>query len=421
MLKEFKLLLSTKSPEKEKFENIYKLVDFIKKEGIYPLYRIFDTPGTEPIVSTDGREISMFSSNNYLGLATNKRVIADAEKQLKIHGCGPGGSRFLCGNISILEELDRVVAETVGKEDAITFPTGYMANLAIFNALMDPFMAGMPYTKGSGVIFSDENNHATIVDGCRLSSAKKEIFKHNDIKDLEKKLKKYSKSKHKLIVTEGVFSLDGHFGKLKEISDLAKKYKCILMVDDAHGVGVVGPKGGGTPQELSVTNDIDILMGSFDKTIGCMGGYLAGNKKIIEYLRVVARPYMFSSAVPAVMAGGAIASLNICRSKEGESLRKQLMDNSKYLRKKLEALGYQIMGDGTISVLPVVIGDENKAAIFSDRLLEKGIFLPCFRWPAVAKGTARARVTVMATHTKSELDNLAAIFETVGRELKVIK
>jgi 7-keto-8-aminopelargonate synthetase-like enzyme len=326
----------------------------------------------------------------------------------------------LCGNVKILNDLDRTVARVVEKEDAITFPTGYMANLAIFQAIMDPFMAGVPYSKGSGVIFSDEHNHATIVDGCRLSTAKKEIFKHNDMVDLEKRLKKYPISKHKMIVTEGVFTLDGHFGKLKEIAALAKKYNCIFMVDDAHGVGVVGSSGGGTPQQLGVTKDVDILMGSFDKTIGCMGGYLAGNKKIIEYLRVAARPYMFSSAVPAILGGGVIESLNICASKEGVNLRKKLMENSEYLREKLTKMGYKILGDGTISVLPVIIGDENKSIEFSERLFRAGVYIPCFRWPAVPKGEARARVTVMATHTKVQLDKIADALKMVGKELGVI-
>jgi 8-amino-7-oxononanoate synthase/6-carboxyhexanoate--CoA ligase len=421
MLKELKLLLNSKvTKEKNKFDNINSFVGYLKDEDLFPRYEIFGTAGTEPKVKTDTNELLMFSSNNYLGLAKHPKVIAGIKEQAEEHGGGPGGSRFLCGNIDILNNLDTVVAKTIGKEDAITFPTGYMANLAIFTAVMDPFMAGMPYAKGSGVIFSDENNHATIVDGCRLSSAKKVIFKHNDVEDLENKLKKYALSAHKLIVTEGVFSLDGHLGKLKEISKLAKKYNCILMVDDAHGVGVLGESGGGAPEVLGVTKDIDILMGSFDKTIGCMGGYLAGDKKIIEYLRVAARPYMFSSAVPAAMAGGAIESLKICSGDEGKALRDKLMNNSNYLKKGLSEKGFRILGDGSISVLPVVIGHEDIAIKFSNRLLEEGVFIPCFRWPAVPKGEARARVTLMATHKKEELDKLLAIFEKVGKELNII-
>ena len=421
MLNELKFLLDSKtSKETEKFGNIYKLVSFIKKEKIFPGYEVFETAGTEPTVKCGGRDIIMLSSNNYLGLSKHPKVIAGAMKQLELHGGGPGGSRFLCGNVEILGELDREVARVVGKEDAITFPTGYMANLAAFQVIMDPFMSGVPYSKGSGVIFSDENNHATIVDGCRLSTAKKEIFKHNDMVDLEKRLKKYPVSKHKLIVTEGVFTLDGHFGKLKEIAALSKKYNCIFMVDDAHGVGVIGEEGGGTPQELAVVDDVDILMGSFDKTIGCMGGYLAGSKKLIEYLRVAARPYMFSSAVPAVLGGGAIESFKVCASKEGSALREKLMNNSKYLKDKLESMGFKILGDCSISVLPVVIGDENKSIVFSNRVLEEGVYIPCFRWPAVPKGQARARVTVMATHTLEQLDKTAEVFEKVGKELGII-
>lgn len=407
--------------EDHKFGNIENLLEYLIKEDIYPKFQNFDNAGTEPEVLINGKKVLMFSSNNYMGLATNPKVIEGAKKQLKIHGGGPGGSRFLCGNIKALEELDNVVAKTVGAEAAITFPTGYMANLAVFSAVMDPFfMNGVPYMKGSGVIFSDEYNHATIIDGCRLSSAKKVVFKHNDMEDLESKLRKYSKNKHKMIVTEGVFSLDGHLGKLKEIASLAKKYNCIFMVDDAHGVGVMGNKGGGVPQHLGVTKDVDILMGSFDKTIGCMGGYLAGNKKLIDYLRVASRPYIFSSAVPGVLAGGAIESLTICQGAEGKELREKLMDNSSYLRNKLEKMGYTVLGDGSISVLPVVIGNEDLSVKFSDRLLELGVYIPCFRWPAVPKNTARARVTLMATHTRKDLDFAANVFEKAGKEFGLI-
>lgn len=422
MIKGIGLLLKSKyTSEKKKFQNIESLLNLLKKENIYPIFCNFKSAGTEPIVKGNKTSYLMFSSNNYLGLAKHKNIVKGIEEQAKIHGGGPGGSRFLCGNIEILDELDKKIAEVIGCEDAITFPTGYMANLAVFSAVMDPFFVdGLPYKKGSGVIFSDELNHATIVDGCRLSSAKKEIFKHNDVADLENKLKKYPLSKHKMIVTEGVFSLDGHLGALKEISELAKKYNCILMVDDAHGIGVMGPRGGGVPQELGVVQDIDIFMGSFDKTLGCMGGYLAGKKELIDYFRVACRPYIFSSAVPAIMAGGAIESLNIVSGKEGSELREKLAQNSKYLRKKLEDLGFEVLGDGSISVLPVMIGDDNLAIKFSKRLLEENMFLPCFRYPAVPQNKSRARVTVMATHKKEELDQLAVVFEKLGKEFGII-
>jgi len=396
------------------------LMDFLNKEKLTPQFEVFTTAGTDPIVNVGGRDVLMFSSNNYLGLATHPRVIEGAKMQLKKHGGGPGGSRFLCGNIDILDDLDKKVAATVGAEDAITFPTGYMANLAIFNTLMDPLLGALPYSKNSGVIFSDEYNHATVVDGCRLSSAKKIVFKHNDMADLESKLKKFSKNKHKMIITEGVFSLDGHLGKLKEIADLSKKYNCIFMVDDAHGIGVVGEKGGGVPQLLKITKDVDIFMGSFDKALGCMGGYLAGKKELIEYLRIASRPYIFSSAVPGVLAGGAIAALDICCDQKGAILRRNLMKNSNYVGTKLKKLGYNVLGDGTVFALPVIIGDEDKAIQFSTRLFEEGIFIPSFRWPAVPKGTARVRVTPMATHQKKHLDYLVDVFYKVGKELSII-
>ena len=413
-----KFLSSRFKQEKYKMERIFQFLDYLKEKELSPVFYNIESAGTEPEVIIDGKRYLMFSSNNYLGLSTNSRVIEEAKRALKKHGIGPGGSRFLCGNIDVLRKLDREIAELVETEDAITFPTGYMANLAIFKALMDPVVGNSPYKKGSGVIFSDEFNHGTIIDGRRLSHARKVVFQHNNFQDLKNKISKIPKRNHKMIVTEGVFSPEGEISPLSEIVKIANDYNAVLMVDDAHGVGVLGEKGGGTVQHLGLQGQVDIIMGSFDKALGGTGGFLAGNKKLIEYLRKIARPYLLSSAIPAVMAGGLIEAIKICKS--SSDLREKLFDNANYLRKNLQKLGFQILGDKKVPVIPVLIGDEVDAMKFSDKLFQENIYAPCFRWPVVPKKTSRIRVTPMSTHDRHHLDALIEAFEKTGKKLKLI-
>ena len=413
-----KFVFSQLKREKYKMQHIFEFLDYLKKENLAPTFYNIESSGTEPEVIINGKKYLMFSSNNYLGLSTNSDVIQKAEENLKKHGIGPGGSRFLCGNIDILGRLENEIAKLVGAEDAITFPTGYMANLAIFKALMDPVMGIMPYKKGTGIIFSDELNHGTIVDGCRLSYAKKIIFSHNDLNDLEKKVSRSSRNVHKMIVTEGVFSPEGEISPLPEIVKIAEKYNAVLMVDDSHGIGVLGEQGGGTVEHFGLQGRVDIIMGSLDKALGGLGGFLAGNKKIIEYLKIISRPYIFSSVIPGTIAGGLIKAIEICRS--NPKLRQKLFFNSNYLRDNLQRLGFQILGSKETPAVPVLLGDENKAIKFSDELFKRGIYSPCFRWPAVPKGMARVRLIPMATHTTRQLDTAIKTFKEVGKQLRII-
>jgi 8-amino-7-oxononanoate synthase len=419
IIEKIKLFFKTRVPEQYKMQKIFEFVGLLKSESLIPKFASINSAGTEPEAIINNKKCLIFCSNNYLGLSTHPNVIVGAQNALKIHGLGPGGSRFLCGNLDILEELDKKIADLIDAEDAITFPTGYMANTAIFKALMDPTIGkSLPYNKGSGVILSDEYNHGTIVDGCRLSYAKKIIFKHNDLDDLNKQISRLSKTTHKMIVTEGVFTLDGEITPLPEIVSIAKKHNAILMVDDAHGVGILGDMGGGTIQHFKLKGSVDIIMGSFDKALGGMGGFIGGNKKIIEYLRIVSRPYIFSSAISAVQAGGLIESINIC--KENPGLRKKLFDNANYLREKIKDLGFKTLGNETIPVIPLFIGDEVLAIKFSDKLFSEGIYVPSFRFPAVPKGTSRIRITPMASHNKNHLDLLLDVLEKTGKEFKLI-
>lgn len=399
----------------EKIHNFYKELVAM---GIIPNTRLNNTAGTVAEAKFDGRTVLMFASNDYLGLSKRESVIDAVENELDKHGLGPGGSRFLCGDIDLLATLDKKTAELVGTEDAITFPTGYMANNGVFQAVMDPLIGSLPFKKGSGVIFSDEYNHGSIVEGCRLSHAKKVIFRHNDMKDLRAKIIEHINCFPKMIVTEGVFTPHGDIAPLHELVKISKEVGAILMVDDAHGVGILGKKGGGTVQQLGLEGQIDIIMGSFDKALGGMGGFLAGKKKLIEYFRVSAHPYMLSSSVPGIMAGGLIEAMNICMSEN--SLRETLFQNANYIRLSLEKEGFKILGSESVPVVLVYIGDELKSIKFSDMIFDKGIYCPSFRWPVVPHGESRMRITPMATHSIKHLDALVSVFVEVGKEMNII-
>lgn len=413
------LMAVCEGPETEPLGHVHNLCDVFMQSGIYPPYHRLTSPGTEPEAIAAGRPMLMFCSNNYLGLSTHPRVIAGATRQLELHGLGPGGSRCLCGNIDVLNDLEAKAAELVGAEDAITFPTGYMANLAVFKGLLDPFMTpATPYRKGAAAVFCDEGNHATVFDGIAVSHAKKIEFAHNDLDDLSAKLKKYSELQPKLIVTEGVWSLDGELSPLPEIADLASEYSAILMVDDAHGVGMMGSRGGGTVQHYGLEDRVDIIMGSMDKALGGMGGFLAGKKKVIDYLRVAARPYMFSSSMQCTTAGGMIEAMDICMN--DPMPRTRLYENARILVDGLRGMGFTVWGDGTVPVAPLIIGDDMDSLAFSERLFELGLYAPPFRWPGVPMGTARIRVTPMATHTAEHLNRALALFEQVGNEMGLL-
>ena len=398
--------------------NILKFLENFKKTGFYPDMKEINSAGSEPEVIINGRKYLMFVSNNYLSLSTHPDVIKACKEALEIHGMGPGGSRFLCGNIDILPMLDKKLGELVGCEDSITFPTGYMANTAIFRAVMDPFIGSLPHKKGDGVIFSDEYNHATIAEGCRISYSEKVTYKHIDLKDLESKLDKYKNKNPKFIVTEGVYSMDGNIAPVKEILELAKAYNTILMIDDAHGIGILGENGGGVMELYNLQGQVDIVMGSLDKALGGLGGFLAGDKKLIEYLRIASRPYIFSSAEPACMAAGALKAIDLC--KNNKAIRKKMWDNASYLRKLLLEAGFKILGNAELPVLPVFVGDENKAMKFSEYAFENGFFTPCVRWPAVPRGQSRVRLVVMSNHSYDHIEKLVESYKKIGKKLNII-
>lgn len=405
--------------ETRKLESLEKTLRMVEAAGLFPTYLPISSAGTEPTAVVEGKEVVMLASNNYLGLAGHPAVQQGARELLDVHGLGPGGSRVLCGNLDVLIELERRVAHLVGTEDALTFPTGYMANVGAIKGILDPVLGTLPYRKGAAAVIADESNHATVFDGIALSHARRYLYAHNDLEDLERKLEQARDHHPRMIVTEGVFSVDGEVSPLKQIVEIADRHDAILMIDDAHGIGVMGERGGGTLEHLGLQGRADLVMGSFDKALGGMGGFLAGRRDVIKYLRMSSRPYMSSSSVPAVMAGAMIRSIERCI--HGRELRARLRANADHLREELRALGFRILGNGELPVVPVHIGDEEAAIAFSRRLLELGVYLPPFRWPVVPKGTARVRASVTALHRPEHLARAIGAFRQAGQELGTLE
>ncbi len=412
MLKEFP------AEETAKLQRVSDTLAFAERHLVYPDYHRVESAGTDPVAVIDGHEVVMLACNDYLGLSRHPSVVEAIHAAADAHGAGPGGTRIMCGNVAILEALDAKLAAFLGCEDAITFPTGYMANLSVFNALLDPWFGLFPYRRGTATVFADAHNHATVHDGLRLSDAKRVLYRHDDLADLEAKLAQHEGKGPRMIVTEGVWSVEGRISPLPEVVAIAQRHDAILMIDDAHGIGVLGEHGGGTLEHFGLTGRADLVMGSFDKALGGMGGFLAGKKDVIRWFRMAARAYVFSSAVPAIMAAAGIASLDVAR--DGKLLRRRLWRNAELLRQGLGGLGFRLFGDGSAPTVPVFVGEEHLAMRFQRRLLELGVYAPAFRWPATPKGEARIRVTPMASHETEHLERALDAFRQVGRELGLI-
>lgn len=397
-------------------EYIKKLLKAADKFNLYPTIRTVSS-AANPKVIVDGKEVLSFCSNNYLGLATHPNVIKANIDATQKYGTSCGGSRLISGNLELLGELEKEIAEFKFAEAAIVFMSGFMTNTGTIPALMNVVnMYGLPsIAQEDSVIISDELNHASIVDGCRLSRAEKHIYKHKDIEDLGRILKEH-KSKRKLIITDGVFSMDGDIAPLPQIVELAQKYKAILMVDDAHATGLLGEHGGGTADHFKLAGKVDIIMGTFSKALGGVGGFVASSSELIKFLRVRARQYIFSSALPPGVASGVIAAIREIKS--NPELRQNLWKNVKHLRNGLQAIGFNTLNSET-QIIPIFIGKEKTAISASEELFNNGIFVPCVRWPAVPEGKARLRCTVMATHTKKQIDQALQIFEKVKKSLKI--
>jgi 8-amino-7-oxononanoate synthase len=402
-------------------DRILKAVRVIKQKGLYPNMPVVNSPHRPEIV-VNGKKVLLFASNNYLGMTTDPRVIAAAKVGLEKWGIGNGSSRLLTGNLEIHEELERSVAGFKNKEAALSFVTGYMVNSGCIPAIVNVLdvsllrSLNLKKSKPDTVVFSDEYNHASIVAGIKLSGAEKEIYRHNDMKDLEERLAKYSKKTRKLILTDGVFSMDGDIVDLPMLVGLAKEYGAMIYLDDAHGMGIIGPNGRGTEDYFNLEGTADFVMGTFTKSFGGVGGYISGSQELIDYLKISTKSYIFTAPIAPPVVCGLIESIKIVKQETWR--REKLLSNAQYLRTNLNQLGYDTCKSET-QIIPVMIGDEMKAMEISRKLFEYGIFVQEARWPAVPKGTARLRFAVMATHEQKQIDKLLDIMARVKKDFKV--
>ncbi|KAF0120445.1 MAG: 8-amino-7-oxononanoate synthase [bacterium] len=386
-------------------------IERLKRLGLYrDMKRIVGHIDTT--VSIDGKEVILLSSNNYLGLASHPKLKEAAASALTEYGTGACASRLISGNMEIHEELERKTAKFKGCQSAIVFPTGYMANIGVITSLA---MEG-------DLILSDELNHASIIDGCRLSGAKIKVYPHKNIEKLKEILSQGNASSSKgsykrtLIVTDGVFSMDGDITPLPEILGIAMKEDALVIVDDAHATGVLGENGKGTAEYFGLTDEKLIHMGTFSKALGSMGGYIAGSKVIIEYLKNNARPFIYSTALPPSVCASSIAAIDII---ENEPLtRKRLWENITRFRKGLTNLGYNTMESQT-QIIPILIGDASLTMEFARAIFQKGVYAPGIRPPTVPEGKSRIRTSLMASHTDEQIDKVLAVFESEGRRLGI--
>lgn len=379
----------------------------LKNEGLYVNIRVIESP-QGPWVQIEGRRVLNLCSNNYLGLCNDPRLCAKAKEYVDKYGVGPGAVRTIAGTMSIHVELEKKLAAFKGAEAALVVQSGFCANLS-----------AIPPLVGKGdLIFSDELNHASIIDGCRLSRAEIIRYSHCDVRDLEAKLKEYAdRDCRKLVVTDGVFSMDGDIAPLPEIVEVAEKYGAMVMVDDAHGEGVLGRGGRGIVDHFGLGDRVDVEVGTLSKAFGVVGGFVAGSKELVEYLRQKARPNLFSSALTVPDVAANIAAVDILE--KSDDLVKKLWENGDYLKTSLKEKGFDV-GRSQTPITPVMIGDASKAKEFSLRLFEEGIFIQSIAFPTVPVGTARLRAMVSAAHTREDLDFAVDKFAKVGKVLGII-
>ena len=394
---------------------------------LLPYFRLLDGPA-RPVVKMEGAERIMLGSNNYLGLTGDERVMDGAREALETYGTGLTGSRLLNGTIPLHIELEREIAEWIGTEDALVFTTGHQTNLGTIGTILGP----------GDTVIADSGDHASILDGCIQSKAKLRAFRHNRIDKLERSLQRAADDGGGVLVAvDGVFSMEGDIAPVDQIAELCSTYGARLLVDDAHGAGVLGARGSGTPELLGVEDRVDLRTGTFSKSLASCGGFVAGDAEVIDYLRVSARAYLFTaSAVPAAV-GAALAALRIIRSEDGPPLFSAVLDNARYLRDGLEELGFAVVKpqalnsptaqfdapgvvDGNIvtPIVPIVVGDDWKAVLLWRALWDAGVFVNTALHPAVPPSGALLRTSVMATHDRETLDRALAAFESVKREFE---
>ena len=393
-------------------QTLKREIDGLKRSGLYRTLRKIAGP-VDTQVSIDGRDVILLSSNNYLGLTNHPRLKEAAAWAVNKYGAGACASRLIAGNMEIHEELEKRIARFKGYQAAIIFSTGYMANIGLISSLA---------TKGD-LILSDELNHASIIDGCKLSDAEVKVYPHNDIEGLRRLLSQRNPcspqggSKKTIIVTDGIFSMDGDIAPLPEILQVAKEYDSIVIIDDAHATGVLGENGRGTLEHFSLEDENLIQVGTFSKALGSLGGFVAGPQLVVDYVRNKARGFIYSTALPPSVCAASIAAIDTVEKEP--LIRKRLWENVTRFRRGLINMGYDTVGSQT-QIIPVMIKDTHLTMEFAKGILKKGIYAPGIRPPTVPEGTSRIRATLMASHTDEQIKMALAVFESEGQRLGII-
>ncbi|CAM3816574.1 glycine C-acetyltransferase [Sphingobacterium prati] len=388
---------------------LQKELEAIKEAGLYKQERVIVTPQGADIKVSTGQEVINFCANNYLGLSSHPKVIEAAKQAIDTHGYGMSSVRFICGTQDVHKELEAKISQFLGTEDTILYAAAFDANGGVFEPLFG----------AEDAIISDELNHASIIDGVRLCKAQRFRYKNADMADLETQLQAASEARHRIIVTDGAFSMDGSVAPLDKICDLADKYQALVMIDESHCTGFIGATGRGTHELFNVIDRVDIITGTLGKALGgASGGFTSGKKEIIDLLRQRSRPYLFSNTLAPAIAGASVAVLDMLS--ETTALRDKLESNTKYFREKMTEAGFDIK-PGFHPIVPVMLYDAKLAQEFAAKMLDEGIYVIGFYYPVVPQGKARIRVQISAGHELAHLDKAIAAFTKVGKELGVIK
>ena len=379
----------------------------IEEGGLLKSEKVITASQGAKVVTTDGEALN-FCANNYLGLADDPEVLEAVRKGMETHGFGMASVRFICGTQDIHKELERCLTEFMGTEDTILYTSCFDANTGLFETLLGP----------EDALISDSLNHASIIDGVRLCRAQRKIYQHADMADLKERLKETQDARFRLIATDGVFSMQGDLAPLKEICDLADEYDALVMVDDSHATGFVGPNGRGTPEEMGVIDRVDVVTSTLGKALGgASGGYTTGKKEIVAVLRQRSRPYLFSNTLAPPIVAGALKALELAQARP--ELRGRLWENTAYFRARMTELGFDII-PGTHPIVPVMVRDELRNVAMAESMNKRGIFVVSFSFPVVPRGQARIRVQISAAHTREQLDTVLSAFEESGREQGLI-
>jgi 8-amino-7-oxononanoate synthase len=384
----------------------FRDADIVRELGVYPYFRMIAS-GQDPVVQMNGQRVIMLGSNNYLGLTNHPEVKQAAAQALESYGTGTAGSRFLNGTLEIHVELEEKLAEFMGREAALTFSTGFQVNLGVISSLIDR----------KDVVILDNLDHACILDGARLSFGRVLKYAHNDMEVLEERLRSVEPDRSAMIVVDGVFSMEGDLADLPRIVELKKKFGARLMVDDAHGIGVMGETGRGTANHFGLDSEADLVMGTFSKSLAAVGGFVVGERQVIDFVKHKARSLMFSAAPPPASVATVIKALEII-DREPER-RQRLWDHTDYMKREFTTMGYDT-GQSASPVIPLVVGENVTAFQMTFYLQQRGVFVNPVVAPAVPEGRALLRTSYMATHTRDQLDRALEIIRAVGREMGVI-